>query len=121
MLESIGRLKSDQTKYRNERVTPKSTKRRTSAALLSNYKRILEKEVIDEVQHHLDKSQKVSFNVVVSEMIRERRMQTRAHRVFESLDTNKDGKLCLEEFVEGIVTLGCDKTKDELSNLYLRL
>ncbi len=124
LLESIGKMQSnDRVRERTGKLVPKSPRHRTSAALLSNYKSFLEKEVIDKVQHDhfLDKSERLTFKKVVNLSIREKKWHTRARRVFESLDVNGDGKLTLEEFVEGISALGCDKTNDELSNLFLRL
>ena len=67
-----------------------------------------------------DKSENNSLSKVVDMAINKRKWLTKARRLFEHLDTENNGKLDENKFVNGLFALDCDKTLDELSHLFLR-
>lgn len=118
LLESLGNLNSGDSNKRQRKPRPKSPIRRTSAALLGQYKSI-EKDTIHKIQHNqfMDRSEKLSLRKVVNTVIQEKKWLTEGRRLFESLNVDNDGKLKMNEFI----ALNCDKTEEELSSLFLRL
>jgi len=121
MIDSIGKSIPFTPDRKPRERTPhrKIPRERTSAALLGMYKSI-EKETVEKLQHDhfLDRSEKLSMKIVVSTAIQEKKWLTHARRLFECLDENHDGKLQRKEFVDGLLRMGCGKTKDELSSLF---
>ena len=117
LLQSIGKLPKIENKPR-----PKGPRERTSAALLGKYKS-MEREMVKKVQHDhfLDRSEKLSVKKIVNTTIQEKKWITKARRLFEALNINNDGMLKMEQFVEGLRGLGCDKSVAELTQLFFRL
>ena len=123
LLESIGNVTLSDGGEKAKKSRLKSPEIRTSAALLGQYKSI-EKDMIQKLkQNHFVDGSEMSLNTceVINMAIQEKKWLTKARRLFETLNIDKDGQLKKNEFVEGLSTLGCDKSNDELLNLFLRL
>ncbi len=101
----------------------RSAIRRSSAALLGEYKTIgfASTNLVIEEDDSDDDSEKNSLRKVLDMKIEEKKWQDRAHRLFEELNTSKNSKLKHSEFMNGLKAFGCDITEDELNNLFLRL
>ncbi len=104
-------------------LSSKQNSERAPTFLLGQYKNI-EKEISENIQHNYffseDKSDNLSIRKVVDMAVTKKKWLTQARRLFEHLDTENIGKIAENKFVEGLSTLKCDKTVDELSNLFLR-
>lgn len=101
----------------------KQNKTHTSAALLGHYKS-MEKEMVDKIEHDntfLDTSQRLTISKVLDAAIQEKKWLSRARGLFDNLNLDQDGKLKIQEFVEGIYHLNSEHTKYELSLLFARL
>lgn len=116
LLQSLGKLNIPDRRSKANRVS-------TSAALLGQYKRI-ESHLARKLGHGhdlLDVSEKVSLKTVVNKSIQEKKWLTKARRLFEHIDTDHNGILKLNEFVDGLSELKCDQSEDELTQLFMRL
>jgi len=98
-----------------------STTNKNSSALLGHYKSI-QREMVNKLHRdhsfHHNQSELLSLKKVLRTTIQEKKWITKARQLFEYLNARKDGKLQREEFITGLSKLGCDRSVNELSELF---
>ena len=95
-------------------------KEQSSAALLGVYKTLEKdkKKIEHDQQFFLDASGSFPITRIIETAIQEKKWSDGARRLFETLDTNGDAKIGLDDFVEGLSALNSARTKAELASIF---
>jgi Ca2+-binding EF-hand superfamily protein len=99
-------------------VSLKIHKNRSAPALLGAYLNIDENTARKAKQLLEINEDDITVDDVVTEVIVNRKWFNRLHKLYESMDVNRDGLLSLDEFIKGTHKLNPDVTEEEAVSLF---